>query len=203
VTSTNDDVSHETNAARWALAPDSAISPFGVVRSRRKRLLGWIGAVIVLLLIARPRDAHAEEAIIKRPGDHPRYVFEAEPHFLVGFAGPFERKGVGHPGIGFRGTIVIVENGFVKTINNSVGISFGADMFFREQTLFIPVAMQWNFWLSTHWSVFGEPGIGFAFRHDVVHPILMAGGRFHFSDKVSLTMRLGYPAISVGVSFFL
>jgi hypothetical protein len=29
------------------------------------------------------------------------------------------------------------------------------------------------------------------------------GGRFHFNDNVALTLRVGYPAISVGVSFFL
>ena len=164
-------------------------------------LLTTCAAVIATLAIAAPRTARAEEAIIKRAGDHPRYTFEAEPHGLVGFGGPFEHKN-GHLGVGFRGTFVIVQNGFVKTINNSVGITFGADMFIDEQTLFLPVAMQWNFWLSTHWSVFGEPGIGFAIKKDVLHPVLMAGGRYNFSDKVALTMRVGYPAISVGVSFF-
>lgn len=175
---------------------------FAAVPSRRKRLRCWAAAFIAIIAVAAPRKVHAEEAIIKRPGDHPQYVFEAEPHLLLGFAGPFKEKDKGHLGVGFRGTIVILNNGFIKTINNSVGITFGADMFVGEQTLFLPVAMQWNFWLSTHWSVFGEPGVGFALKKDVVHPILMAGGRYHFSDKVALTMRLGYPAISVGVSFF-
>jgi hypothetical protein len=31
----------------------------------------------------------------------------------------------------------------------------------------------------------------------------MAGGRYHFTDKIALTMRAGYPAFSIGVSFFL
>jgi hypothetical protein len=150
--------------------------------------------------------AQADESIIKNPGDHPSYRFEAEPHGLIGFGGPF-RGGRGELGAGFRGTVILVDNGFVKTINNSVGITFGGDLFFGHGTLFIPVAMQWNFWLSTHWSVFGEPGIGFAANkdrdRDVVHPVMMVGGRYHFSDKVSLTMRLGYPAFSIGVSFFL
>jgi hypothetical protein len=176
----------------------------------------WIGkrfrcaaaalACIVTCVIAAPRTAHAEESIIKRPGDHPRYFFEAEPHGLVGFAGPFKEKG--HIGAGFRGTIVIVNNGFISSINNSVGITFGADLFVGQETLFVPVAMQWNFWLSTHWSVFGEPGVGFALKQleakkDVVHPIIMAGGRYHFSENVALTMRVGYPSFSIGVSFFL
>jgi hypothetical protein len=173
-----------------------------------KNVRYWIGALafIATWLIAAPRTAYAE-SVIKHPGDHPHYFFEAEPHVLVGFAGPFKDKDKGHVGAGFRGTIVIVQNGFIKTINNSVGISFGADVFFGAETLFIPVAMQWNFWLATHWSVFGEPGVGFALRQfeaksDVFHPILMAGGRYHFNENIALTLRIGYPAVSMGASFF-
>jgi hypothetical protein len=34
--------------------------------------------------------------------------------------------------------------------------------------------------------------------------VFYAGGRYHFSDSVGLTIRLGFPtALSVGVSFFL
>lgn len=150
--------------------------------------------------------ARAEESIIENPGDHPPYAFELEPHALLGFGGPF-LHGRSHLGAGFRGTVVIVDNGFVPTINNSVGITFGADLFFGRGTVLLPVAMQWNFWLSTHWSVFAEPGLGFAANHHRhaghFHPILMVGGRYHFNDKVSLTMRLGYPSLSVGASFFL
>jgi hypothetical protein len=147
--------------------------------------------------MAAARTARAEQAIIKHPGDHPHYTFEAEPHLIVGFAGPFRD---GHPGAGFRGTVVLVQNGFVKTINNSVGLTFGIDFLAGRQWLYVPIAMQWNFWLSTHWSVFGEPGIAVAAR-DHVGPVLMAGGRFHFNDKIALTMRVGYPALSVGASF--
>jgi hypothetical protein len=152
----------------------------------------------MLALAAAPRIARAEESIIKRPGDHPHYVFEAEPHAIVGFAGPFKDRG--QLGGGFRGTIILLDNGFIKTINNSVGITAGIDLFVGKESFFLPVAMQWNFWLSTHWSVFGEPGVGISM--DKVHPVLMAGGRFHFNDKIALTMRVGYPALSVGASFF-
>jgi hypothetical protein len=162
--------------------------------------------VVPLAALAVPSEARADESIIKNPGDHPEYRFEAEPHGLIGFGGPF-RRGRGELGAGFRGTVIIVDNGFVKSINNSVGITFGADFFFGSSTLFFPVAMQWNFWLTTHWSVFGEPGIGFSANGDRgasnIHPILSVGGRYHFNEKISLTMRIGYPAFSVGASFFL
>jgi hypothetical protein len=163
-------------------------------------------AVAVLAVALVPGRALADESIIKNPDDHPLYRFEAEPHGLLGFGGPFER-GRSELGAGFRGTIIIVDNGFVKTINNSVGIGFGGDFFFGGSVLYIPVVMQWNFWLTTHWSVFGEPGVGIAANpepgRDAFGPVLDVGGRYHFNDKISLTMRIGYPAISVGVSFFL
>jgi hypothetical protein len=175
-------------------------------KGRGKKLRHWAAALAFMAGASGMGIAHAEPMTIKHPGDHPDYVFEAEPHALIGFAGPFDDHG-GHFGAGFRGTFVIVSNGFVKTINNSIGISFGADLF-TENTLFLPVAMQWNFWLSRHWSVFGEPGIGLALqdfqaKNNVVNPILMAGGRYHFNDNIALTLRIGYPAVSFGVSFFL
>ncbi|WP_437670045.1 hypothetical protein [Sorangium sp. So ce131] len=75
--------------------------------------------------------------------------------------------------------------------------------------VFGEVVMQWNFWLHRRWSVFGEPGLSF-YLGDLSHrgyfgvsPVLFAGGRFHFTENVTLTMRLGYPAFSLGVSFLL
>ena len=48
------------------------------------------------------------------------------------------------------------KNGFIDRINDSVGLGFGVD-YTRDNT-WLPLVMQWNFWLSEHWSVFGEPG---------------------------------------------
>jgi hypothetical protein len=73
-------------------------------------------------------------------------------------------------------------------------------------TLLVPVVMQWNFWLARRWSVFGEPGL-FLYLDDGdfgIHPVSMsAGGRFHMAERVTLTLRLGYPVITLGVSFLL
>lgn len=151
-------------------------------------------------------SAMADESIIKNPGDHPSYRVELEPHGLLGFGGPFDR-GLADFGAGLRATVIIVDNGFVKPINNSVGIGFGGDVFFRHGTVFLPVVMQWNFWLSTHWSVFGEPGLGVApnaWRDAaIVTPVFYVGGRYHFNERIALTLRAGYPSLSVGVSFLL
>jgi hypothetical protein len=67
--------------------------------------------------------------------------------------------------------------------------------------------MQWNFWLSRSWSVFGEPGVSLryvskgndSFKLDPF--VLWLGGRYHFEERITLTLRVGYPVFSVGVSF--
>jgi hypothetical protein len=161
--------------------------------------------VLVLGALTFARSAAAEEAIIKHPGDHPRYVLEAEPHLLLGW-----REFRDGPGAGFRATIPIVHNGFVSTINNSVGIGFGIDVDpLRHADKFaVPVVMQWNFWLSTHWSVFGEPGVAIQAgegrdKDRPVRPVIYAGGRLHFTPALALTLRAGYPDVAVGISFLL
>jgi hypothetical protein len=82
--------------------------------------------LVVAAVMFHTRSANAEQAIIKQPGEHPHYFFEAEPHVLLGW--PRFRDFHDGPGIGFRGTIPLVFNGFVSTINNSVGIGFGFDV---------------------------------------------------------------------------
>src|SRR5262245_53415202 len=163
----------------------------------RRRLLG--GLAVLLAATVAGRQAHAQ-SIIKHPGEHPRYSFEAEPHLAVA---PFRARGFGP---GFRGTFEIVRNGFVSSINNSVGIGVGLDWIFYDEhcegnprvcvsrgDVFIPVVLQWNFWLHPHWSVFGEPGVVFHARnHDKkdfdFDPFTIYGGaRYHFNDSIALT----------------
>ena len=160
------------------------------------------GAAAVAIVLATG-PALADVSIIKSPGAHADYLFEAEPHALVA---PFDGF---HPGVGFRGTFSIVHNGFISSINNSVGIGIGAD--WSKDHFRIPVVMQWNFWLSRNWSVFGEPGTALRFQSGEgvknefhIEPLQMfVGGRFHFSDTFALTMRMGYPTFSIGTSFLL
>jgi hypothetical protein len=163
----------------------------------------WIAtpALAGVLALVPSYAGAAEHLIVKRYGDHPRYVFEAEPHLIVGWGDPFFPTG--QAGGGFRGTFHIAD-GFVKSVNDSVGIGVGIDVSTNGH-VFLPVVMQWNFWLSTHWSVFGEPGlaIGGGGPRTNVLPVFFFGGRYHFTDRIALTMRLGYPEITVGVSFFL
>ncbi len=199
-----------------------------------KQLLKYLAPLAVATAVSTLTDsALADRSIIKQPGQHPKYSFEAEPHLLLGLwgvPGPGDGTGIG---VGFRGSIPLVDNGFVKTINNNVAISFGIDWmrydvdnwcgrYWRRgddrfcgwdddfSILWVPVAMQWNFFLTENWSVFGEPGLALRINDDHYDDdmdldfVFYAGGRYHFSDSVGLTIRLGFPtALSVGVSFFL
>jgi hypothetical protein len=188
---------------------------------------------IACAVLAFGSDARAQ-SIIKNPGDHPDYRVEIEPHLNFGWANLYGSNGLG---VGARFSIPIVQNGFIRNLNNSVAISFGLDWlrysncyyYIRNDgygcgaSYFIfPVAMQWNFWLTPRWSVFGEPGLylyhgvfddycgsinnpgpcGYPTRNGVDFAFY-AGGRFHISDTFALTLRIGYPTLSFGLSFML
>ncbi len=163
------------------------------------------------------------------------HFLELEPHLLfTPFDAPDDPSDGGY-GLGARATIEILPDGFIDKLNDSVGIGFGLDWMHYDGAhyragcrrfeptvggvpvcvetgahgtsyVFVPVVMQWNFWLSRQWSVFGEPGLALSHRSEGgfgVEPVIEAGGRFHFTDNVALTARVGYPAFSLGVSFFL
>jgi hypothetical protein len=164
------------------------------------RLPVTVASAATATLVLLPVVARAQEqSIIRSPGDHPSYFFEAEPHAILGFEPPFDNSF----GAGFRGSFNIA-NGFVPNINDSVAVGVGFD-FGGDGRVYVPVVLQWNFWLSTHWSVFGEPGIAFGSGgpYSGIFPAFFAGGRFHFTERIALTIRFGYPDLAVGVSFLL
>lgn len=99
-------------------------------------------------------------------------------------------------------------------------IVLGADC--EASDLWFPVVLQWNFYVTPSIAVFGEPG--FAIRHTRVSVdrcsdsafvdcdysdtdfepfVLYMGAKFFVSDAIAVTVRLGFPTISVGASFFL
>jgi hypothetical protein len=86
--------------------------------------------------------------------------------------------------------------------------------------LWFPVTGQWNFFFTPIVSAFGEFGLaihnerwsyeadcaGCSYQHsrtDFFEPVFFVGGRFLFAKTVGLTVRLGWPYISVGASFLL
>jgi hypothetical protein len=219
--------------------------------NRTSRVATRIVASAIATLVAG--RAHAVSTI-KTP-DPPVYSVEIEPKlnlsYLFGTAYGGDALG---PGVRF--SIPLMSPGFVKTINDSVGIGFGLDILHYNGGYYggyygycngnpkdcpgysygydssfwavgVPVVMQWNFWLTDKWSVFGEPGLTLRHAFFPDYPwcqppnynpkfgpcvpdqnnlffTFYAGGRYNFNDKFALTMRLGYPIdFSIGLSIFL
>jgi hypothetical protein len=166
--------------------------------------------------VALPADeAHAQT--IKTPNGHPAYRAELEPHLTLAVFNrglwAFDRgrsRFWGDPGVGagFRASIEIADPAFIKKLNNTVAITFGADIttcdYCRDSQLYLPVGLQWNFFFSKEWSAFGEAGLVGRSDFDGFRPdfMLAAGGRYLFNDSVALTARIGYPFFTFGVSFF-
>jgi hypothetical protein len=205
---------------------------------RKRAIELFFGAGAALALLAWSGSASAQSTI-KTPGARTPYDFEAEPHLLLGFIDPPGFGSGTGVGLGFRGTFDIIPDGFIRPINDSIGLGIGADWVHYDghegprgrcveyrnapgghrvcvevdgadgdvDYLYLPVVMQWNFWLHRQWSVFGEPGFGLHFTDfDDLHfdPfILFLGGRFHPTKDIAVTARIGYPTFSIGASFFL
>lgn len=180
-------------------------------------------SVIGGLTLARTAKA---DLIIEQPGAHPRYTLEVEPHLAF----PLDFDGVG---VGVRLSVPVVHNGFVTTINNNAAISFGLDWVHFDgcyrgwgwdryawcggslNYFQVPVTLQWNFFLATHWSLYAELGLtlerfiysdewerrGYRYNHTDVDPVGYLGARYHFSESTALTLRLGQIS-SLGVSFW-
>jgi len=211
--------------------------------SRPTTLLATLtSAALGLAVLATTSVASAQSTIKGR--DRPSYGIELEPHLTLGWINP-PGSGTGEGvGLGARGTFEIVSEGFIKGINDSVGIGVGLDLIWYDGDgtgprgrcvqrisgqnggpvcvevegsgdddstyLWVPVVMQWNFWLHKRWSVFGEPGV--AFRLDDMDDlgfspfVFWAGGRYHISQSAALTFRAGLPFVitpyvSIGFSF--
>jgi hypothetical protein len=183
----------------------------------RMFLLAGLTAASVAVLFSPEARA---ESVIKHPNRHPAYRAELEPHLNLipwhrNYGGYGRYNGVGdfEFGGGFRASIELGDPAFIPKINNTVAITFGVDFTNcrycgnRDFSFWSPVELQWNFFLTDKWSVFAEGGVmlhsyGFLTADTYGDFTLSAGARYHFNDKVALTMRLGYPFVSIGVSFF-
>jgi hypothetical protein len=142
--------------------------------------------MLMLTLLAQPaagqdhsprRHTAARSATpeVRRPGAHRDYSVELEPHLLLQWIDTPYHSDVG-PGLGFRASIPILQDGPIPSINNNLAISFGMDWAHfggcgqgerscGADDFWFPVVMQWNFFLTRAWSVF--PEVGFAIHHAI------------------------------------
>jgi hypothetical protein len=179
--------------------------------------------------IGLPGVAQADEVIIVREeGPRPArfessvYPVEIEPHFTFGPENVFGAAGFGG---GLRIGIPLV-GGRIGRVPDNLAISFGADILHYDNCYFandcganylmFPVAAQWNIFVARRVSIFLEggaflykgwfdecgPGGGCAAPSDFgVLPTVAVGGRIHISRFSALTLRIGYPTTTFGLSF--
>ncbi len=190
-------------------------------------------------VVALPSVASAA-SVIKQPGAHPKYDFELEPHFVFQWDNRFgDDDGFG-PGVRFN--IPFLDNGPISKINNNMAIGVGLDLTFGDNDcgwwwrgrgpwdnrhdcsvteVWVPVVLQWNFFLTDIISVFGEPGFAFVHRSwdwqwycdgnggpicdfddsdNDLEFVFWGGARFQFSDAIGATVRVGSPYVSVGIN---
>jgi len=87
--------------------------------------------------------------------------------------------------------------------------------------LWFPIDAQWNFFFTPVVTAFGEAGLAIRYSHwsaeypgcgnlceasshDIgVDPVFAVGGRFLLARSFGLTIRLGWPYLSLGASFLL
>lgn len=174
------------------------------------------------------------ETTIRHPGQHTQYSFELEPHLTIDwFNAHYAGEGIG-PGVHFA--IPLMHQGPISTINNNMAIKFGLDVTFGngcrywanrfyndrgcDATSFVlPIALQWNFYVTDIIVPFGEAGLAIGHSrysydgpcangltcnwHDSdTYPLMyfVGGAKFMFGRNAGLTVRMGYPHITVGAS---
>ncbi len=188
---------------------------------RPSKLLWLAAAFAALSAVSAPQMAAAQRGSvdISRP-------FTGQRPFQLDVHGGFTWYGLGMAS-GVRFGIPILNNGFVPSINNAVYINFGIDTYYVRWGdpncgpgrhcygfgLGFPVALHWEFYFNEHWSAFAEIGAQFFLDpwffnghgfdvHDGGYWFLAAvGGSFHVTDWFLLTVRVGTPYASFGLTF--
>lgn len=212
-------------------------------RSSHPFLHSLVRVMTPIALLSGPFLSTAQaETVIRHPGQHTPYSFELEPH--LAFDWWSDRKWVGDgvgPGVHFA--IPFMHQGPITSINNNMAIKFGVDVTFGggcygntrywngydryncgdTTSILLPIALQWNFYITDIITVFGEAGLmirharqsynvgcvngicrdGYRQSYSDTYGDLYtaAGAKFMFGRSIGLTVRMGYPHVTVGASF--
>lgn len=170
-----------------------------------RRLRPNRATIASLVVAALGALAGRAEAQIERPGAHPHYGAEVEPHLFYQWdnAGWWGDDGIG---VGVRISVPVVENGPVKSINNNMAVGFGFDWAHFDNACYVsvnsqgvrfatgwaysgcsmndfwlPVVWQWSFYFSDLISAFFEPGL--AIEHTRWDGGICAGGFCAYDDN--------------------
>jgi hypothetical protein len=198
-----------------------------------RTLLGLLVACVMGLATL----TQSAQAQIRSPGAHPDYGAELDLHLVWQWAEEpwWNDEGIG---VGLRASIPVIDNGPIETINNNLAVTFGLDWAHFDgncdragfdcdaNDFWLPIAVQWNFFLSKVVSLY--PELGLAIQHSTfnwdapggcvnvpgpdvcddgsdtdIEFVFWLGSRFNVSDDFAITLRLGLPSLLLGASFLL
>ena len=117
----------------------------------------------------------------------------------------------------------VVQNGFIKTINNAFYVGFFTDLNFHPEynytyssffSLAIGPFVQWRFYLFEVLSVYANLGFGvwpwflgdhsYYAGHNAVDlhffPMFELGANLHFTKHIGMNFEFGYPAAKIGLN---
>jgi len=118
-------------------------------------------------------------------------------------------------GAGARYELPLVHDGFISTLNDSVELEFGGDVWYAGfeggyTGLMIPVEGKWSFHLTPRLAVYGKVGLGLSFffwsssfsnnSATRLHLNGATGALFQLNDSLWLRGELGYSGLKFGVS---
>ena len=121
-------------------------------------------------------------------------------------------------GITFGGDFVFFDSDFDCRNNRNDFLGDECD----GTNLWLPVTFQWNFFFTKVVSAFFEPGLAISYWQtdwigdcggdlceqnssdlDLAEFVVFFGGRFLFTERAGMTVRIGWPYVSVGGTFLL
>ena len=137
---------------------------------------------------------------------------------------PFVRNGPipqinNNVGISFGGDIAFFGSDFGCRSRGNALLGDDCD----GSDLWLPVTFQWNFFFTKVVSAFFEPGLAVTYWRrswiedcgdgnfcertasdlDLAEFVVFLGGRFLFTERAGMTVRIGWPYVSVGGTFLL
>jgi hypothetical protein len=190
----------------------------------KKNLSLLLVVLSVTAVVATGDSARAEEGIIKDASVHDTRPTKLDVTGSLGFLGDF--------GIGVAGwySFPIVKDGFIKPINDSFNLEFGAALDYAWSDYgyglgyrcdynyygITPMGgVRWDFYLTKSWTVFGKAKAGIGYRvasadcagfssseYGGTHfvPDGGAGAYWNFSEGMGMRFEVGYRGGSVGLS---
>ena len=182
-----------------------------VTNKRASRSRAWLPVFLACLAVVVPTQIRAAPMIIRGDGppDRPFHLDLTLTAWVDAI------------GAGLWYAIPVAPHGFIKRLNDSVDIEFGALVVSQDHghgygytTHLLPLGgMRWQFHLTRRWDVFGTAKVGFAWyphdHDDHLHDHrfepragLSTGAYWHIREDLFLRLEAGYPTgLQVGISF--